>query len=176
MANEIERRFLLRELPNFGDLKPSSITQAYWNDDPKNTTRVRVEDDVATLTLKGPKHNGIGSEYEQPWPMEEVLQIIKECGPDKTIDKDRYVIPAPNNLKWEIDAFKGRHAGLIVAEIELPSIDTPVDIPHWIDGVEITEDKRFANSALTKVNRNDLLKMIDSVLIPAGYKPLEPTP
>jgi len=40
------------------------------------------------------------------------------------IEKLRYVIPAGDDLKWEIDEFLGVNQGLVVAEIELPSEET----------------------------------------------------
>ena len=40
------------------------------------------------------------------------------------IEKLRYVIPADDGLKWEIDEFLGVNKRLVVAEIELPSEET----------------------------------------------------
>lgn len=51
------------------------------------------------------------------------------------------------NLYWEVDEFLGDNAGLVVAEIEVPSEDTVFDIPDWV-GEEVTGDKRYYNSHL----------------------------
>ena len=63
------------------------------------------------------------------------------------IEKLRYVIPAGDDLKWEIDEFLGVNQGLVVAEIELPSEETGFNKPEWL-GQEVSYDPRFFNSNL----------------------------
>jgi adenylate cyclase len=58
------------------------------------------------------------------------------------------VILHKNNL-WEIDVFHGKHNGLILAEIELGSIDEEVELPTWI-GEEVTENPAYLNVQLFK--------------------------
>jgi CYTH domain-containing protein len=53
------------------------------------------------------------------------------------------------NLTWEIDVFEGKLAGLIIAEIELPSEDFEIDIPSWV-GEEVTSDPSYLNAELFK--------------------------
>ena len=48
---------------------------------------------------------------------------------------------------WEIDEFLGRHAPLVIAEIELDTPDQPFDRPDWL-GTEVTGDIRYANETL----------------------------
>jgi adenylate cyclase len=48
---------------------------------------------------------------------------------------------------WEIDEFLGDNAGLVVAEIELDSVDEPVERPGWL-GAEVTGLVRYYNLAL----------------------------
>ena len=38
----------------------------------------------------------------------------------------------------------GGHEGLVIAEIELPSLDTEFEQPDWI-GEEVTDDPRYSN-------------------------------
>jgi len=50
---------------------------------------------------------------------------------DRKIEKTRYKIG-----KWEVDKFTnltGRYKNLILAEIELDTVDEFVEIPDWID-------------------------------------------
>ena len=50
---------------------------------------------------------------------------------------------------WEIDQFT--HIPLVLAECELPSIDTPLDIPDWLAPFivrEVTEEPAFRNAEL----------------------------
>ena len=50
---------------------------------------------------------------------------------------------------WEIDQFT--HSPVVLAECELPSIDTPLDIPDWLAPFivrEVTEEPAFRNAEL----------------------------
>lgn len=49
---------------------------------------------------------------------------MDELAKKPIIEKLRYVIPAGDGLRWEIDEFLGVNQGLVVAEIELPSEET----------------------------------------------------
>jgi adenylate cyclase len=48
---------------------------------------------------------------------------------------------------WEVDEFLGDNAGLLVAEIELGSVDEGFEMPAWA-GREVTEHARYYNLAL----------------------------
>ena len=61
----------------------------------------------------------------------------------KLLEKKRYLV-YQNNLCWEIDVFEGNLQGLIIAEIELKDINTPIDLPDWI-AEEVTEDPSYLN-------------------------------
>ena len=50
---------------------------------------------------------------------------------------------------WEVDEFFGDNAGLVMAEIELVSVDEPFEKPDFI-AVEVTGDRRFYNSNLLR--------------------------
>ena len=74
--------------------------------------------------------------------------MLAECCAGHSLEKTRYIVPAAEEgLKWEIDVFHGRHEGLVVAEIELLSEDTPFTRPPFI-GEEVTGNPRYYNSVL----------------------------
>ncbi len=62
------------------------------------------------------------------------------------IEKTRYQIEF-KGFEWVVDLFSGSNKGLVVAEIELDSIDQPFEKPDWI-GKEVTHDPRYFNSNL----------------------------
>ena len=62
------------------------------------------------------------------------------------IEKTRYKIEL-KGFEWIIDEFSGDNQGLVVAEIELDSIDQSFEKPDWI-GKEVTHDVRYFNSNL----------------------------
>jgi len=171
MPLEIEYRYLLPALPDLGDIKPSHIVQGYLQRSYERTHRIRVEEypdgtTKAFETIKGPKIGPSGEEDEKVIPINEARKLLEQCK-GEFIEKDRYKIPVENHLKWELDRFKGKLTGLFIAEIEVPSEDTAFD-PAWLGGVDITNDKRFANALLVDVTPDELQRNIHSVFESSG--------
>lgn len=147
MASEIERKFLVKGEYRSKAFRSSDITQGYISSDPSRTVRVRIEDKNAYLTIKG-KSDDSGLEryeWEREIPVQEAFELIKLCEPGLII-KTRYYIREGENL-FEVDEFKGDNRGLVIAEIELISIDQVIELPGWI-GAEVTGDPRYYNSYL----------------------------
>lgn len=147
MAIEIERKFLLANDNWRSQIYQSTrIAQGYLATDP--TVRVRVKGDTGFLTIKGKSSDGISrAEFEYPIPFDDALELLKLC--PNVLDKTRHLI-GYGDLTWEIDEFHGENAGLIVAELELPAIDTPFDKPAWL-GTEVSGEARYYNSMLSQM-------------------------
>ena len=64
------------------------------------------------------------------------------------LDKTRHLVDS-GGFVWEIDEFHGENEGLIVAELELPAVDTVYERPQWL-GAEVTGDARYYNSMLSQ--------------------------
>ena len=150
MAQEIERKFLLKS-----DFKPfvtkaTRITQGYLSSVPERTVRVRIKGDKGFITIKGIGNTSGASrfEWEKEIPVEEVKSLLELCEPG-IIDKTRYIVPEAGGLKFEVDEFYGDNEGLTVAEIELPTEDHPFSKPDWL-GEEVTGDVKYFNSMLMK--------------------------
>jgi len=147
MAQEIERKFLIKDPGIVDALAGERLTQGYLSHDKNATVRVRIAGTTGWLTIKGKTVGATRSEFEYPVPEEDARQMLDELCNAGVIDKTRYRLPQ-GELCWEIDVFHGDNDGLIVAEIELPSEDTPFDRPAWL-GEEVTGDPRYYNSALS---------------------------
>jgi adenylate cyclase len=147
MGVEIERKFLVdpSRLPPLSGYPSSILKQAYLSRGAGRTVRVRIQDDEAFLTIKGPAEGISRLEFEYPIPKEDAAALLLLCD-GGTIDKTRYQIPHDGFI-WELDVFRGDNEGLIVAEIELPSPETPFARPPWVTE-EVSTDHRYANSAL----------------------------
>lgn len=148
MALEIERKFLVVN----SDYRTSavavkSIAQGYLCTDPDTTVRVRIAGSEAFLTVKSRNRGAVRGEWEYEIPLEDARELMACCG-KRTLEKKRYIVEAENGLRWEVDEFGGRHAGLVVAEIELPSEDTPFALPSFV-GQEVTGDVAYYNSTLS---------------------------
>lgn len=155
MGQEIEYRYLLKTLPPTGAVKPDAIAQGYLSTDPDRIVRVRVKGDQGFLTIKGRKIDAISPEFEYEISVEEARSLLTLCG-QNTLTKDRYALVGPDGMIWDVDIFTGRHAGLMIAEIELALADDPYVLPGWVDGVDITGDSRLGNAALVQISDDAL--------------------
>lgn len=149
MANEIERKFLVKgEFKNLAS-KETRIVQGYLSSVPERTVRVRIKGDKGFITIKG-----IGSasgatryEWEKEIPTSEVEELLKICEPG-VIDKSRFLVKVGNHT-FEVDEFYGENKGLRVAEIELGSELEEFVKPEWL-GEEVTGNTKYYNSMLMK--------------------------
>ena len=149
MAKEIERKFLVGD-ESYKALATENIEirQGYLSTDPEATVRVRVAGDKAFLTVKGRNRGAVRNEWEYPVAASDAIAMLPCCG-GRTVEKTRWIVPAENGLKWEVDEFHGRHEGLVVAEIELPAEDTPFARPAFV-GREVTGEPQYYNSSLSQ--------------------------
>ncbi len=150
MPQEIERKFLVKSNYKPFVTKAERVIQGYLSSVPERTVRVRIRDGRGYLTIKG-RMNDSGTsryEWEKQITAEEAGELLRLCEPG-VIDKIRQIVPSGNNLVFEVDEFHGENEGLTVAEIELPDENFSFDKPDWL-GEEVTGDKRYYNSMLTK--------------------------
>ena len=150
MAQEIERKFLVKGDYKKYVSKETKIVQGFLCTVPERTVRVRIKGDKGFLTIKGIGNKSGASRYE--WEKEISLQDAKDlmaiCEPG-VIDKTRYLVKSDGDLIFEVDEFYGENEGLTVAEIELPSEDTEFSKPEWL-GTEVTGQVDYYNSMLMK--------------------------
>ena len=149
MAKEIERKFLIKRELWQPQSQGVEIRQGYLSLDPERTVRVRTKGAKGYLTIKG-KNQGISrTELEYEIPYEEASQMLEELCLRPLVEKTRYLEQHGQQL-WEIDIFAGDNEGLAVAEAELPSEDTALALPIWIDR-EVSGEDRYYNSSLIKL-------------------------
>ena len=148
MGIEIERKFLVT-----GDAWRESapvgvrMSQGYLSRQPGRTVRVRLAGENAWLTIKGAAEGISRAEFEYPIPPDEAVALLELCELG-AIDKTRYEIPFGDHL-WEVDVFHGDNEGLVVTEVEMGDAAEKPLLPPWV-GLEVSEDRRYANSSLTE--------------------------
>ena len=148
MALEIERKFLvLDDSYKHEAFSKSHIQQGYICSERGRTVRIRIRNERAYITIKGPSLNGGLSryEFEQEIPLDDARKLLTLCDPG-IIDKTRWLVKAGSHT-FEVDEFAGDNAGLTVAEVELASEDEAFEKPAFI-GQEVTGDRRYYNSQL----------------------------
>ena len=149
MPIEIERKFLVKNDSWWSAVSHSTqIRQGYLAPVSKASVRIRVEGDRANINIKSATLGMQRMEYEYPIPKDEALELLDNLCETPQIAKNRHRVQFGDHT-WEIDEFFGDNLGLIVAEIELGSVDESFDIPDWL-GMEVTDDKRYYNVNLVK--------------------------
>lgn len=148
MGIEIERKFLV----NKDKFKKLNLTdfeylyQGYISVEVDKTIRIRKLQTNAFLTIKGITENATRLEFEYEIPIEDAKQLLEKFSTNM-LEKKRYKFVYDNKI-WEIDEFLGDNEDLLVAEIELKSVDEIFEIPNWIEQ-EVTDDVRYYNANLT---------------------------
>ena len=150
MPIEIERKYLVKY--NLWDAlaKPKGeyYRQGYVVNEMSKTVRVRATENQGFITIKGKTDNpAVKPEYEYQIPKAEAIELL-DGFTENNIEKIRYKIEYQGKI-WEIDLFYGDNEGLIVAEIELNSMEESYQIPEWIDR-EVTHESKYFNSNLSK--------------------------
>ncbi len=146
---EIEKKYLLKELPNLSDYRYHKIEQAYLCTNP--VVRVRREDENYYMTYKG---SGMLAREEYNLPLNaEAYTHLKEKADGNMISKTRYLIPLKDaGLVAEVDVFEPPFAPLVMAEVEFESREQADSFraPDWF-GEEVTFDGRYHNSYMSKM-------------------------
>ena len=147
MALEIERKFLVdkRKLYKLNFFSEEKISQGYLSRRP--TVRVRLTDTRAFLTVKSSTKGITRQEFEYEIPIADAEELLKLCG-RKVLKKYRRKVEFGGHV-WELDFFMGRHAGLVLAEVELSSPDEPLALPDWVTR-EVSGDARYFNANLVR--------------------------
>ncbi len=152
MKKEIERRFWVKDSSwKSAHSSCDTLVQGYIVKEGNVTVRVRTKAGRGFLTIKAPSSgNRIErAEFEYEIPHEDALSMLEHLAQDERVIKQRYNVPH-GDLMFEIDVFEGENAGLVIAEIELPALDTVFSLPEWV-GSEITHLHQLSNRALAKL-------------------------
>jgi adenylate cyclase len=147
-SREIERKFLLKWLPeNFKRSRRYVIAQGYLATDPAGRhVRLRKKGKTASLTFKAGR--GHARDEREIKLSAKQFAALWPATAGRRLSKLRYEIPW-RNLVIEIDIYRGKHAGLVVAEVEFPDRATcrKFKPPSWF-GREVTGEKRYSNVRL----------------------------
>ena len=146
MALEIERKFLVERLPPELEIgSEAEIAQGYLATGEANV-RLRRHGDRALLTAK--RGHGLAREEVEvalePEPFEELWPLTE----GRRLEKSRLTTTVDGQTV-EIDIYKGRLSGLIVAEVEFDDTASAIAFspPPWFTR-ELTGDVRYSNQRL----------------------------
>lgn len=146
---ETERRWLATLSGPLPEAAATTLWQRYLTTGP-TVVRVRTDGTRWWQTVKATgATSGSRPEVEFEIPAEAGGMLWGLTLPGE-VHKTRYRLGG-----WEIDVFHGAHEGLLVAEIELPSLDTPLPpLPPGVHlGAELTHRAGWGNANLVAMDR-----------------------
>lgn len=145
---EIERKFLVRELPaNLASFPHGEIEQGYLAIAPEGVqVRLRKAGDTHSLTFK--RGGGNAREEREIELTPEQFAVLWPGTAGKRLTKTRYDLPFGGRV-IEIDVYSGRHEGIVVAEVEFDDEQSAVAFqrPDWL-GEDVSHDPRYSNQLL----------------------------
>lgn len=157
---EIERKYLLKSIPEELDLKEKhSISQGYISTTP--VVRIRQYDDQYILTIKSA---GLMERIEVEKELtEEEFNELSTMVVGNLIQKDRYKIPLQDSLTLELDVFHGDFEDLIIAEIEFETIEKAesYNAPGYLS-CEVTDQPKYQNSSLSSMSKKEIEALLST--------------
>jgi adenylate cyclase len=152
MAIELERKFLVtgeswrRQMQGPGQ----RYRQGYLaKGDVTVRVRIRGHNEGASLTIKSRRRGIMRLEFEYAIPVMDAETLLRKLAPHSLVEKMRFKLRY-RGYAWSVDEFMGRHAGLVLAEIELPHPCALFDVPDWV-GQDVTSEERYSNSFLAQM-------------------------
>ena len=141
---EIERKFLVKEMPFLDDCEKSEIVQGYISLTPE--TRIRKRDNQYYLTIKG-EGDVVREETEKEVTEKEGKELFSQVE-SKLIEKTRYLINIGKYIA-ELDIYKNHLEGLVVVEVEFETeADANNFVPPLWFGEDISKNKEYRNKVL----------------------------
>ena len=145
---EIERKFLLKRFPpNLKKYPHDTVEQGYLAVGRGGLqVRLRKKGSVLSLTYKEGT-GGVREEREIRLSLEQ-FNALWPATAGRRLTKVRYDVPWKKHT-IEIDVYRGRHQGLVVAEVEFDDQKSAAEFqrPDWL-GRDVTGKRKYSNVAL----------------------------
>lgn len=157
---EIERKYLLKYLPENYDKYPSHLIEQTYISLSNPEHRIRKKDDIYYETFKG-EGDISRSEDEKEIDINKYNELLNKKI-SRTIYKKRYMIPLNNNLIAELNIYEKDLKGLFLIEVEFSNIEEANRFiePDWFLS-EVTNDIRFKNQYLATCKLEDINNLIN---------------
>lgn len=150
---EIEKKFLVSECPALDDFKAEVVRQGYITSGEDSVeVRVRQKGKGYYITVKS-RGTLARAEYETAVEQAQ-FETLWPATEGRRLEKTRYTGALEDGSAVELDIFEGHLAGLQLVEVEFASVEDAETFiaPDWF-GEDVTEDKRYKNSALAVVDQ-----------------------
>ncbi|MBE9639448.1 CYTH domain-containing protein [Salipiger mangrovisoli] len=145
---EIERKFLVAQLPDLSGLAAKPVRQGYVTQAGDTVElRLREKGGACFLTLKS--DGGLARMEREIEITRDQFEALWPATGGRVLEKTRHLGTLSDGTAFELDVFTGALAPLVMVEVEFDTEDaarafTP---PAWF-GADVTEDRRYRNRAL----------------------------
>lgn len=157
MEKEIERKFLVKEMPDLTGLKPLHYERYFIQRGLDVEERVQKKGNIFEREKKV-TISSVESKKEKEIISENVYNELKERALDAII-RDAYLLQMSPNVSLKI--YGGRFNGLVRAEVEFTSIEEAnAFIPFAWMGKEITDSPLGRDSKLIDLAENQFQELI----------------
>ena len=138
--------------------------------------RIRGNGEGASLTIKSRRRGIMRLEFEYAIPVVDAETLLRKLAPHSLVEKTRHKLRYRGHV-WSVDEFRGRQAGLVMAEIELPHPCALFDVPGWV-GQDVTNEERYSNSFLAQTAAEASPAEAEAGQLPLPFVPenIEPWP
>lgn len=142
---EIERRWLLKDVPSLPYQKKVDIVQFYTDESFRYRREISIQDGSSEYYKIRKTSVGYGRNEEELFSCSSG-EFLKELANSKRIIHKLRHVYTKDGINFEVDFI--HHPRLIILEVELQDIDQPMEIPQEIQELvilEITGMKEFSN-------------------------------
>jgi adenylate cyclase len=146
--HEIERKFLLKRVPPNLKKYPHDIIEQGYLAAGRGGLQVRLRKKGAVLSLTY-KEGTRGQREEREIRLSlEQFNALWPATAGRRLTKVRYDVPWKKHT-IEIDVYRGRHDGLVVAEVEFDDLKSAAEFqrPDWL-GRDVSGKQKYSNVAL----------------------------
>src|SRR6516225_6117919 len=110
---EIERKFLVaNDAWRHSVVGSVNIRDGLIASYKSRKVRVRISDEIAVITIKGPRRGIARAEYEYEIPLTDAELIMSNICGDETLEKRRYLVENAGAI-WHIDVYGGVLKGVV---------------------------------------------------------------
>ena len=157
---EIERKFLVRELPDLAGLTPIRYERGFLDDNDHRQVRLQRKDDQYELEIKTRFSDLEYQKSKTELTLEEYQDLSRDC--KKIIVRDSYLISRQPQMT--IKKYLGDYEGLYRVEVEFESVaEAEAWVPPGWVGAEITGTVLGNDSRLVKLGKAEFLEVLEKM-------------
>lgn len=149
MPLEIERKFLTcSDAWRQNSVGSTRLRDGLIASNGEKKVRVRIANNQAFLTIKGPRIGITREEFEYQIPLADGEHMLESQCDGLIVTKTRHFV-LEEGFTFEVDVYEGVLEGIVIAEAELTHLEQPFPRPDWL-GEEVTGQENYRKINMLK--------------------------